>query len=594
MKRDLPEVLNSLEKTLILRPSDARTRLQTGIIYHQLGRHRDAQEAFERVVTESPDMVDGHYHLGRVLMELKEFTRAELCFRAALERKENHPQSLQALARLELARDEETRPRHPVPPPLEPSDQDGLTDDRTTQRHVALLERADEDNTKTLVRRSPSPAGPSGPEASPEPEGFIVPLYRRKGEQLQELGRWQEALEFYEDALDHDRNASDIWYKVAQCHYELQEPDRARRAAQKAAHLTQRQSHEDNGTEEERAILRKTGTRALALLGTLAAERKDWEESAACYEKVVFQDPDAPQALIALSTARLWLDEAPGALTVLLRAVELAPGDAQVHFLLGCAYDLCGQADDAIESLTCAVELNADHDGARYRLGQIHQNRGHLESARQAYVTALRQNPELTEAQRGLAQVYLQQGAAQKSLTLWQHLCKSHPDDLSLCQGYGTALAAAGQTDEALAVLKKTLHAKPTAEVYRSLADCYEELDQPREMILALQRCAELEPDDEQLQIRMGLALRDRNEALAAVDHLRRALKLGGPNSAARRPLAELCGQLGHKEAARGDREKAISWYRQALDIEKELPEIRRALRLIETRDSEPPAGGLR
>lgn len=69
------------------------------------------------------------------------------------------------------------------------------------------------------------------------------------------------------------------------------------------------------------------------------------------------------------------------AIVTLKRAIDLAPSDAGLHYLLGAQYARIGFAERAATAIHQALALNPSLDGARFQLGWIYLNHGQTDAA---------------------------------------------------------------------------------------------------------------------------------------------------------------------------------------------------------------------
>lgn len=92
---------------------------------------------------------------------------------------------------------------------------------------------------------------------------------------------------------------------------------------------------------------------------------------------------DADELLhLALNVSK---DNAESAITYLKRALELAPADARVHYLLGAEHAQIGMYDKAAEEIALAVSLDPKLYTAHFQLGLLHLTSGNTEEALNAW-----------------------------------------------------------------------------------------------------------------------------------------------------------------------------------------------------------------
>lgn len=76
-------------------------------------------------------------------------------------------------------------------------------------------------------------------------------------------------------------------------------------------------------------------------------------------------------ALLHLAIAASDRDQTDQAIAFLKRAIEIDPGNAKAHYLLGAEHAQIGLFDRAMEDMGRALELDADLDAARFQLGLL-------------------------------------------------------------------------------------------------------------------------------------------------------------------------------------------------------------------------------
>ncbi|MFL6227403.1 MAG: tetratricopeptide repeat protein [Pyrinomonadaceae bacterium] len=139
---------------------------------------------------------------------------------------------------------------------------------------------------------------------------------------------------------------------------------------------------------------------ALGYLGTTYAERGDYEQALACYERAIAAD--ANQAVVYYLAADTIL-KLPGgdsakAEQYLKRAISLEPTLAAARLALAKIYERAERWSDAAPQLERAVGLAPDLNEAHYHLGRVYQRLGRSEDARREM--ALFKEQSDTEKQR--------------------------------------------------------------------------------------------------------------------------------------------------------------------------------------------------
>jgi tetratricopeptide (TPR) repeat protein len=95
------------------------------------------------------------------------------------------------------------------------------------------------------------------------------------------------------------------------------------------------------------------------------------DEAAAVYQTVLASEPENATALHLLGVANLQRGDAEGALSLLERARDAAPGDADVLNTLGEALRVLGRAAPAVAAFRAALALAPDHPHAAANLARV-------------------------------------------------------------------------------------------------------------------------------------------------------------------------------------------------------------------------------
>jgi tetratricopeptide (TPR) repeat protein len=306
----------------------------------------------------------------------------------------------------------------PYVPPPDPIAESLLASSRNSAvllKAASVADRAgDRVRRETLTRR-----------ALEVDDGNAQVVYRM-GVVLQELGRPEEALVFFER---HRRMAPaelGTLNRIGQCLIELGRLNDAEAAFRErlarqddgAAHYNLALALHRGGRFDEaiphylRAI-EKTPNDA-APLNNLAvgfASRGEVRPAIEHYRRAIAIQPDSADAhanLGALLAQHGMLEEA---LREFRDAVSLDPLHANAQFHLGATLALQGQADLAIEALEQAIASDPRHVEARTSLGGLLARRGRVGDARRHFEAALAVNPNHADAHYNLALTFMGDGA---------------------------------------------------------------------------------------------------------------------------------------------------------------------------------------
>jgi len=183
-----------------------------------------------------------------------------------------------------------------------------------------------------------------------------------------------------------------------------------------------------------------------------AAEGYDRARAAA--EKALALEPDLPEAHVALGGVRMvhaW--DWAGAAASLDRALELAPGNADVVRAAAILAGVRGRLEEAIALDRRAVELDPVSVPPLRNLAYHCLAAGHLDEAEEAIVKLLERNPQSNYAHYLLGFVHLARGRAAEALAAFRR----EPGEAARIQGMALAHHAAGRAAESDAALGEVI-----------------------------------------------------------------------------------------------------------------------------------------
>jgi tetratricopeptide (TPR) repeat protein len=249
----------------------------------------------------------------------------------------------------------------------------------------------------------------------------------------------------------------------------------------------------------------------LCLLAGLAWQRAgDWRRGTTSFRPVRWGGLALLAVVILLLSARTvmrnrdWRDHG----TLFLRALEVAPNSAKVHFNLGGVYLDRGLYDAAARELEASLAILPSARVHR-SLGTAYVRKGLVEAAAEEYRKALQLDPRDAETHNNLGYVLLNQGLIEKAIP---------------------ALETAILLDPKLADAHYTLG--------RALA----EQERWPQAIAAYQEARRLKPDFVEASYALGLALEEDGQYRASAEAFEEALRLKPELKMAHRRLAKLYG----------------------------------------------------
>jgi tetratricopeptide (TPR) repeat protein len=262
-----------------------------------------------------------------------------------------------------------------------------------------------------FVRESP-PSQLPPPDFRSDLDNFQPNNYKdwcRQGIALFELGRFEEALASYEQALQLQPDEYIIWFNQGN---------------------------------------------ALWKLGRL-------KEALASYDQALQLQPDFHLAWNGRGNALTDLGRFEEALASYDQAVQLQPDSDMVWNGRGNALKNLGRFEEALASYDQALQLQPDLHYAWYGRGNVLSDLGRFEEALASFNQALKLKPDFHYAWNGRGNVLSDLGRFEEALASFNQALKLKPDFHDAWNGRGTALGNLGRLEEALASFNQALKLKP-------------------------------------------------------------------------------------------------------------------------------------
>jgi tetratricopeptide (TPR) repeat protein len=245
--------------------------------------------------------------------------------------------------------------------------------------------------------------------------------YDSAGTSMHELGKMQETMELFQQALRIDPDCADAHNNLgivlaqtgkieeAISHYEQAlrfEPDYADAHYNLGTALAQTGKIEEAIAHYEQALRIKPDLAdAHNNLGTALAQTGKIEEAIAHYEQALQIEPDLAEVHYNLGTALAQVYRVPEAIAQYEQALRIKPDYAGAHSSLGVVLAGLGKSEDAIKQCQEALRIEPDNAAAHYNLGIALGQAGRIPEAIEHFQQALRIKPDLVQAQNALARL---------------------------------------------------------------------------------------------------------------------------------------------------------------------------------------------
>jgi tetratricopeptide (TPR) repeat protein len=302
------------------------------------------------------------------------------------------------------------------------------------------------------------------------------------------------------------------------------------------------------------------------------------EESAALYEALVGEHPEAAEAHYGLGRIEASRGEHASAAAHLRKACEVFPGFGAAHFALARAYRDLGETKKAQEELilyqkdkegwpavpdpfmTALVALKTGGD-AHLQKGVQLAEAGQLQAAADEHEAALLADPKLLPAHVNLIRLYGSMGRSEKAEEHYRAALALDPNLAEIHYNYGVLLTGQGKYPEAAEAFRRALELKPAyAEAHNNYAYILMTSGKLEEAAEHYRAAIESKPDYRAAHFNLGRILVQQGKVVDAIDHFRQTLTPEDEET----PRCTYA--LGAAYARVGNRTEALKYMQQARD----------------------------
>lgn len=270
------------------------------------------------------------------------------------------------------------------------------------------------------------------------------------------------------------------------------------------------------------------------------------------------------------------------AVTILSQIRKTLPGNANINFFLGMAYEGLEKPGKAIEYY---LKVTPDHP--RYKktilsIAFLYRDMNRTVEAIRFLEQHHRQSPADIDITSYLASFYQENNRYDIAVTMLERALKETPQNTALLFKLGAVLDTAGKRRQSIETMKTIIRLDPKhASALNYLGYTYAEmgihLDQALELV---QRALEIRPEDGYITDSLGWVYYKKQAYDKAVFYLEKAVELSNYETV-------IAAHLADAYLKTGEIKKAVAMYKKALenagqDQEKEIREIEEKLKKLE------------
>ncbi len=252
--------------------------------------------------------------------------------------------------------------------------------------------------------------------------------------------------------------------------------------------------------------------------------------------------------------------------------VQLKPGSAFAHFILGYALQGKGQLDEAIACYREAIELDPKDAWAHNNLGWAFDDKGQLDEAIACFKKAIELDPTLARAHANLGGALHKKGQIDEAIVECRKAIELDPIDVDGHNALGAILCDEKlDYDAAIVCFRTAVTRDPKKALFHiNLGNALSGKGQVEEAIACYKKAIELDPKSDEAHSALGAFLCDvKQDYDGAITCFRKAIELDPIQR--RKAPAHL--NLGNALRGKGQLDEAIACYRKAVELDPKLEE---------------------
>ena len=253
--------------------------------------------------------------------------------------------------------------------------------------------------------------------------------------------------------------------------------------------------------------------------------------------------------------------------------VQQYPNSSVLLNIQGAVLKGLGQLDLSVDAFNKALAIKPDYADAHYNMGLVLQEQGKLEEAIEAYNKALAIKPDYVEVYNNMGNALQEHGKLEEAIEAYNKALAIKPDYADAHYNMGLVLQEQGKLEEAIEAYNKALAIKPDyAELYNNMGNALKEQGKLEEAIEAFNKALAIKPDHAFAYSNMGIALQEHGKLEEAIESYNKAIAI-------KPDYADSYCCMGVALQEQGKLEEAIKAYRKALAIKPDY-DVARAQKL--------------
>ena len=298
---------------------------------------------------------------------------------------------------------------------------------------------------------------------------------------------------------------------------------------------------------------------ALTLLGTLHAQRGDYQKAIGMLGRSLAIDARQPFALNSLGNALNAVKRYRDAVAAYDKAIALKRDHVAAHSNRGNALRALGSHEDALESFGRALSLDPSYAEAHGYRGDVLRDLKRHEEALQSYGRAADLRPNFAQAHFNKALLYQQLKNPERALECYDRVIAIAPDWADAHNNRGNALVELKRFEEAVRSYEAAVERRPSyAEAYNNCGNVLAVLQRPRQALAKYGKAIHYKPDYAEAHQNCGNTLRGLRDFEGAVRSYGKMLALHPDDAGAHLGQSMALRELNRFDEAIASAERAV------------------------------------
>jgi predicted O-linked N-acetylglucosamine transferase (SPINDLY family) len=358
------------------------------------------------------------------------------------------------------------------------------------------------------------------------------------------LGKFEDAIQFYEKAIAINPRYAKAHYNLAGTHHELDQINKALESYKEAIKIDPSYAEAHNN------------------IGNLFVEIDQLDHAIDSFQKAVALSPQYLEAHYSLSIVFQNLGQFKNMASHLNEVIAIKPDFSEAHNNLGIALKELGQLDNSVESYKRALTIKPDYLEAHNNLGNVLKELGQFEEAIQSYKEALLIEPDYPVLHNNLGNVLKELGRFDDAIKSYEKAIDSDLNNLESYNNLGNILVDQGQILDAVKYFEKALAINPNYfDALNNLGIALKKLGNINEAVECFEKALAINPNYFDALNNLGITLNILGQLERAIVSYKKAIKIN--------PLdVDTLNNIGISLMNSGDSKEAIKYFKKAIALD--------------------------